>query len=267
MQRLEASTGHTSPYSFEAALARNNRHKNRYRDILPFDSNRVKLTGKSDYINASLVDDGHRKWIATQGPLEGTIVDFWEMVQQRSTMVVMLCNLNEDGRSKCASYFPDGLDSPVNFHDGECQIHVSCVGKKTDPSSAAVLRKLQLTCSSSHRIAETKMIDHIHFESWPDHDVAATEKLSSLMSLVLNVHGHGKSTEEDAESIIVHCSAGCGRTGTFMALHALLQRPEQDLTALVDHLRKQRIASVQTASQFELLAQFAASRKLVESHS
>ena len=253
MQRLEAASGHQSQYSCDAALARKSVHKNRYRDILPFDSNRVKLRSNPDYINASYIDNGYAKWIAAQGPLDSTIVDFWQMIIEQSSLIVMLCGVQENGRSKCAPYWPVDLRQNAIFTDSgtERSVSIRCYDLSIDAVSDAILRDLEVRFETSGKVV-TKIVKHIHFDSWPDHDVTTIEKILELIRRTISLSKQDKSEE----CVTIHCSAGCGRTGTFIALHSLLQNPSQDLAELVDMLRKQRISSVQSFSQFSLLQDY-----------
>ncbi|CCG80679.1 Tyrosine-protein phosphatase [Taphrina deformans PYCC 5710] len=260
MQRLEAATGHISPYSFTSALQRNNVKKNRYRDILPFDANRVRLPLPNDYINASIVDSGTRRWIATQGPLDDTVNDFWELIYEHSSTIVMLCGFTEDRRPKCAAYFPTEVDQSLKGRDTARNIAwtVRCVSKSVDEESGAVIREFALERRRDSLPTQIKLIQHIHYETWPDHEATTIDQLRALIHRTIQIHDR---TATSTTPMVVHCSAGCGRTGTFIALQALEEMPDQDVPDLVDKLRKQRIASVQSLAQFDLLCDFAKTLK------
>lgn len=262
-QRLDVASGHESKYSYDIAQSRSSVAKNRYRDVVPFDYNRVRPGGASPlyYINASYVEHRGHKWIASQGPLKNTIVDFWEMgVRQPSSTIVMLCSTEENGRPKCAEYWPSEVGAALDFADPSTSRQVKVINEQEafDEDAQATVRTLDVTLRTPAGVLE-KTIRHIHFKSWPDHDIAAIKNILSLIQLSGNLHSEHRSKNEE-DLITVHCSAGCGRTGTFIALHALMQDPEQDIVALVDSLRQQRILSVQTLSQFELLNRYVESR-------
>lgn len=259
-QRLE-SAGRNTAYSCDEARGRDAYARNRYRDIVPFDKNRVKLslTPMQDYINASHIQCHGRNWIATQGPLDNTIIDFWDMamsVEARS--IIMLCSVEEFGRPKCAQYWPLAVEQHLMVADPDTgrSAKITCLTLNEDQASTATIRNLRIVFDR-HGEQSTKTISHIHFAAWPDHDIAAINSLHALITLVKQPSQMAES-ESASGPPIVHCSAGCGRTGTFIALEALSRDATLDIDELVDDLRKQRIASVQALGQYELLYEFLA---------
>lgn len=257
MQRLEAASGHASRYSSEASQAAMDR--NRYRDIVPFDVNRVKLTTKQDYINASHITAGNQKWIAAQGPLRHTCIDFWEMTAQFSKIVLMLCNVVEMDRPKCSQYFPEKVGEALRFEDRDTgrKAVIECLESTDVLGSNVIIRTVQLDFTTPVWRAQ-KTLKHLHFRDWPDHSVTSLDDLMNLHDLFWKLKSQSDSGEDTIP--IVHCSAGCGRTCTFIALHSLSIQPDRNIAGLVDDLRKQRIAGVQSLSQFELLHEYAARR-------
>lgn len=258
-QRLASAEDTTSPYNFGPALVATK--QNRYRDILPFTYNRVKLSNEKDYINASHIKAGEHQWIAAQGPLENTAIDFWEMVSQYSQVVLMLCNVLEDDRRKCAQYFPMEVHQVKTFIGGDRTFNVKCIEIDDFPSIDLTVRSMNIKFVGADYGFE-KIIKHLHFHQWPDHGVASLDILSKLIEKFDTIKAQTAVLNKSAENIpTVHCSAGCGRTCTFIALHSLTANPTQNIYDLVNELRTQRIYGVQTQEQFELLYQYAERRK------
>lgn len=253
-QRLEAALGHASPYSFSASQERQARRKNRYADILPFDGNRVKLRHTPDYINGSSIKCHGTSWIASQGPLQSTCLDFWQMVLENSSLIIMLCNVQEANVDKCAQYWPSAAGTSMEFDDPANDRHcsVQCTSQMVDEGAQATISNIEIKASIG-RIKYSKQVVHIHYQTWPDHGSSDVKTLVKLVELVAALKCKQQNSDERP---VVHCSAGCGRTGTFIALSALARDPSLEIDRLVDDLRKQRIASVQSLSQFRLLHQF-----------
>lgn len=191
-----------------------NAMKNRYRDIIPFDHCRVVLPEEpddedpgSDYINASYIKDaeGNVSYIAAQGPLSHTVDDFWRMVwAENARIVCMACNIIEANRYKCSKYWPD-----VGEEDTFGHFTISTMEEKflTPDFSRRVIHV-------THK-GQTREVINYHFLTWPDHGVPETP--ASVMHFVQEVRrAHlGESGDPSGKSpLVVHCSAGCGRTGT-----------------------------------------------------
>uniref|UniRef100_A0A182SL86 protein-tyrosine-phosphatase n=1 Tax=Anopheles maculatus TaxID=74869 RepID=A0A182SL86_9DIPT len=154
--------------------------KNRYRDISPYDCTRVVLqhAESGDYINANYVNmeippaRKTNRYIATQGPLPSTVNDFWRMVQQESShLVVMLTTVKESGSTKCHQYWPSADDDPLVPSAG---FSISCLTEKPDETGSFVFRDLVMT---DERTKETRTIQHMQYLAWPDHDVPADPNL------------------------------------------------------------------------------------------
>uniref|UniRef100_A0A5S6QYC8 protein-tyrosine-phosphatase n=1 Tax=Trichuris muris TaxID=70415 RepID=A0A5S6QYC8_TRIMR len=243
-----------SDFTCDAGGAMENLIKNRYRDVLPYDFNRVKLrlsgSSSSDYINASYINgcDGRVGYIATQGPLEHTVDAFWSMVaHSRVKTIIMLCELVEDGKTKCSKYWPSVKEKKSY---GNVKV---CLVEESKLNVHYTVRKLALRQDN-----EKREVKQFHFHQWPDH--STPEEIGPLLDFLDLVREH--QPETNPEPLVVHCSAGCGRTGTFCALdYARCLFKTEKLPAgfsvygLVYDLRKQRPAMVQTREQYVLLHQ------------
>ncbi|XP_049289868.1 phosphatidylinositol phosphatase PTPRQ [Anopheles funestus] len=235
--------------------ARENERKNRYINILPFDSNRVLLDcndddeniehGANDYINASFIEGYkyQREYIATQGPKQETCYDFWRMVlQYEIESIVMLTQPIDHDKNKCCQYFPR-FDEYIDFGD----IRVKC----TQELNLSLYYKRLFLISKEN---VTKAVFHYHFLEWPDHNCPAST--ADLIKFSKIVRAERKS---NAIPLVIHCSAGVGRTGTFIALDIILQRMLQEkkinVYDTVKRLRRQRVKMVQTLDQYAFLYQ------------
>ncbi|XP_048256337.1 uncharacterized protein LOC124122701 isoform X2 [Haliotis rufescens] len=232
----------------DKALTQVNSPKNRFKGIYPYNHSLVVLkgpSGSSGYINASFIDGPTRgkKYIATQGPLPHTVVDFWEMIwQQNVPVIVMLANIIEDGRRRCEPYWPNepGEDSKT-FGPWKITVADSC------PLADLTIRTLKM-----RKGAVEKTVKHVHYMVWPDKDVP-----DNTMSLV-DLRNKVRTFCDFAEGpMVVHCSAGVGRTGTLIALDSLIQdaetRSKVDIYGCVWRLRNFRVSMVQTQSQYVFL--------------
>ncbi|XP_056223433.1 receptor-type tyrosine-protein phosphatase O isoform X1 [Seriola aureovittata] len=238
--------------SHDAADLPVNRPKNRYTNILPYDFSRVKLISMhndegSDYINANYIPGyKHAKeYIATQGPLPETRNDFWRMVlQQKSPIIVMLTQCNERRRVKCDHYWPF-TDEPVMY--GE--ISVEMLSESEAPEWT--IRKFRLGYAD-----ETQDVLHLNYTSWPDHGVPTVNAIESILQFVHIVRQQANRTKDP---IVVHCSAGVGRTGTFIALDRLMQHIREhefaDILGMVSEMRSHRLSMVQTEEQYVFIHQ------------
>ncbi|XP_077327996.1 tyrosine-protein phosphatase non-receptor type 12 isoform X3 [Lithobates pipiens] len=226
--------------------------KNRYKDILPFDHSRVKLALKipsyeSDYINANFIKGvyGPKAYIATQGPLANTVVDFWRMIWEYSVgIIVMACREFEMGRKKCERYYPNFGEQPLSFGP----FHISCEDEQSRKDY--FVRTLQVEFQN-----ETRKIQQFHYVNWPDHDVPSSfDSILDMISLMRDYQAH-----EDVP-LCIHCSAGCGRTGAICAidytwnlLKARRIPAEFNVFSLIQEMRTQRHSAVQTKEQYELV--------------
>ncbi|XP_034434760.1 receptor-type tyrosine-protein phosphatase O isoform X3 [Hippoglossus hippoglossus] len=238
--------------SHDAADLPVNRPKNRYTNILPYDFSRVQLISMhndegSDYINANYIPGyKHAKeYIATQGPLPETRNDFWRMVlQEKSPIVVMLTQCNERRRVKCDHYWPF-TDEPVMY--GEISVEMLSEAESLEWT----IRKFRLGYAD-----ESQDVLHLNYTSWPDHGVPTVNAIESILQFVHIVRQQANRTKDP---IIVHCSAGVGRTGTFMALDRLMQHIREhefaDILGLVSEMRSHRLSMVQTEEQYVFIHQ------------
>jgi receptor-type tyrosine-protein phosphatase N len=227
-----------------------NKKKNRYPDKLPYDHNRVLLNAltngtNSDYINASTVmdhDPRNPAYIVTQGPMAHTVADFWQMVwEQGSVVLVMLSRLSENGYQLAHRYWPE--EGSEQYHIFEVHLvseHVWC--------DDYLVRSLYLKNSQT---GETRTVTQFHFLSWADGTIPTSTRAILEFRRKVNKSYRGRSCP-----IIIHCSDGVGRSGTFVLIDMVLNRmtkgsKEIDIAATLEHIRDQRSGMVQTRSQFE----------------
>lgn len=236
------------------ALLPDNKPRNRFTNVLPYDWCRVKLTTSnlsetSDYINASYMPgyNSNREYIATQGPLPSTVNDFWRMIwEQRVKGIVMVTNCTEGGRTKCEQYWP--ADSEPRLY-GDLKVTM----RSEQQDANWTLREFRVTNKNT---SEERTVKHFHFTAWPDHGVPqGTEVLIKFRGLVRqHIQRDGAGTPT-----VVHCSAGVGRTGTIIALDVLLQQLEEErslgINDFVHKMRLSRPHMVQTESQYIFLHQ------------
>lgn len=228
--------------------------KNRYVDILPYDYNRVQLTTGNgdpgcDYINASFID-GYKeakKYIAAQGPKEETVCDFWRMIwEQKSSIIVMVTRCEEGSRAKCAQYWPT-VDRGAEIYE-EFILKLN----SEDHCPDYIIRHLSLT-NKREKNAERE-VTHIQFISWPDHGVPGEPHL--LLKLRRRVNAFKNLF---SGPIVVHCSAGVGRTGSYIGIDAMMEGMEAegrvDIYGYVVQLRRQRCLMVQVEAQYILIHQ------------
>ncbi|XP_034258810.1 phosphatidylinositol phosphatase PTPRQ [Pantherophis guttatus] len=228
-----------------------NKSKNRFPNIKPYNNNRVKLMPDacvpgSDYINASYVS-GYlcpNEFIATQGPLPGTVGDFWRMVwETRAKTVVMLTQCYEKGRIRCHQYWPEDNIPVTVFGD------IVITKLVEDTQIDWTIRNLKI-----EKHGDCMMVRQCNFTAWPEHGVPETS--ASLVHFAKLVRG---SRSHDNTPIIVHCSAGVGRTGVYIALDHLIQHINDhdfvDVYGLVAELRSERMCMVQNLAQYIFLHQ------------
>ncbi|XP_005375261.1 PREDICTED: tyrosine-protein phosphatase non-receptor type 7 isoform X1 [Chinchilla lanigera] len=222
--------------------------KDRYKTILPNPQSRVCL-GRAqsqedgDYINANYIRgyDGQEKvYIATQGPMPNTMLDFWEMVWQEDVcLIVMLTQLRE-GKEKCVHYWPTEEETYGPF-----QIRIQDMKERPEYTVRHLTIQHQEECRS---------VKHILFSAWPDHQTP--ESAGPLLRLVAEVD-ESPETATNTGPIVVHCSAGIGRTGCFIATRIgcqqLKARREVDILGIVCQLRLDRGGMIQTAEQYQFL--------------
>ncbi|TRZ00687.1 hypothetical protein DNTS_012312 [Danionella cerebrum] len=241
-KRLANSKAHTS--RFVSANLPCNKFKNRLVNIMPYESTRVCLQPirgleGSDYINASFID-GYRQqkaYIATQGPLSETTEDFWRMLwEHNSTIVVMLTRLREMGREKCHQYWPGERSSRYQY------FVVDPMAEYNMPQY--ILREFKVTDA---RDGQSRTVRQFQFTDWPEQGVPKSGE--GFIDFIGQVHKTKEQFGQDGP-ITVHCSAGVGRTGVFITLSIVLERMRYegavDIFQTVKMLRTQRPAMVQT---------------------
>ncbi|XP_075069366.1 tyrosine-protein phosphatase non-receptor type 2 [Mixophyes fleayi] len=249
-------------------IARNpeNKNRNRYRDVNPYDHSRVKLQNvENDYINASLVvvEEAQRNYILTQGPLTNTCCHFWLMVwQQKSKAIVMLNRIIEKDAVKCAQYWPTPEEEILLFKEtGLCVKLLS-----EDIKSNYTIRVLKL---QNINTAETREIFHFHYTTWPDFGVP--ESPGSFLDFLFEVRDSGSLDREYGPSV-VHCSAGIGRSGTFSLVDTcliLIEKREDpstvDIKKVLLDMRQYRMGLIQTPGQlrFSYMAVIEGSKSII----
>ncbi|KAJ8252589.1 hypothetical protein COCON_G00219010 [Conger conger] len=226
-----------------------NKGKNRYSNVLPYDTSRVKLSVQGsqfdDYINASYIPGYNckKEYIAAQGPLPGTVDEFWRMLWEKNVRtLVMLTRCNEMGRVKCEEYWPSDTKHYKN---------IAVTTTSIIPLEDWTIRDFDV---KNVKTAETRNLRQFHFTAWPDHGVPeSTELLINFRHLVReHMEQHSRNSPT-----VLHCSAGVGRTGTMIAIDHLIFQIEResmvDLYAIVHSMRMHRGLMVQTEEQYVFL--------------
>ncbi|XP_011644954.1 receptor-type tyrosine-protein phosphatase kappa-like [Pogonomyrmex barbatus] len=206
------SKGQTQPWNY--GKLPQNELKNRYRNVIAYDSTRVILeklpdNAYSDYINANYIT-GYKvdkRYIATQGPKPNTVLDFWRMVWQENVLIIcMVTNIIENGRIKCEQYWPD-IGKKKKYGD------IIVLNAKHNIFADYCIRTFHVTCGE-----ETRKIEHLHYTAWPDHGIPLyTHSIVIYLKKLLAISpGDGP--------VVVHCSAGIGRTGIIILCDICLRR-------------------------------------------
>ncbi|XP_070647845.1 tyrosine-protein phosphatase non-receptor type 13 isoform X10 [Bos indicus] len=221
-----------------------NRRKNRYKNILPYDATRVPLGDEGGYINASFIKIpvGREEfvYIACQGPLPTTVGDFWQMIwEQNSSVIAMMTQEVEGEKIKCQRYWPNVLGKSTMVSN---RLRLALV--RVQQLKGFVVRAMTL---EDIQTGEVRHVSHLNFTAWPDHDTPSQpDDLLTFISYMRHVHRSGP--------IITHCSAGIGRSGTLICIDVVLglisQDLEFDISDLVRCMRLQRHGMVQTEDQY-----------------
>lgn len=216
----------------------NNKQLNRYTDIIPYDTGLVKLR-QDKYINASFIEGN--KYIASQGPLDHTIGDFWQMIIDNNIeVIVMVTGFVEGGRRKCAKYLP--------LNEGDKKV----INISNDEQHTITMTKLYSDDCYTHRelrIDSGRVVNHIYFNEWPDHGVPDNKE--SMIKFINKVNEFKTNSP-----ILVHCSAGVGRTGVFIVTHSLQgkQNTVDSINKFIIKIRKNRNSRmVQTVDQYKFI--------------
>ncbi|ORX44748.1 receptor/non-receptor type protein-tyrosine phosphatase [Hesseltinella vesiculosa] len=276
-QRYDGVDHLDSPFCQQIANEHLNDGRNRYMDIIPFDYNRVKLgdLGQSnDYINASwigLTMPMGRRYIACQGPLRHTCGDFWRMVLEQDVHVIVnLTPEMEKGRVKCAAYWPK-TDEPGDLHRPRWRYHVKHLqAPQMRPEADCLHRRLEIVCYEQQGDTwlerKRSTVDHLHFLGWPDYGTPTnSQQVAQLIRLA------NQCQDSRPSPMVVHCSAGCGRTGTFVVIDSVtrwlspnpspvpssstndndsLSHWLDPVYLLTDVYRQQRVSMVQSPPQY-----------------
>nr|XP_048277391.1 tyrosine-protein phosphatase non-receptor type 20 isoform X5 [Myodes glareolus] len=233
----------TVPDDFSSGNELLNKDKNRYRDILPYDSTRVPLGKNKNYINASYIRiENHEEeyfYIATQGPLPETIEDFWQMVMENNCNVIaMITREIEGGVIKCEGYWPISLKEPLELK------HLRILLENCQITQYFIIRIFQIVKKST---GMSHCVKHLQFTKWPDHGTpASADFFIKYVRYVRKSHITGP--------LVVHCSAGVGRTGVFICVDVVFCAIEKNVSFnimnIVTQMRKQRSGMIQTKEQY-----------------
>lgn len=268
-------------FSRKEGLRPENRAKNRYKNILPFDDTRVRLKDVdlnipgADYINANYIKNEEdpinsgsdittfgKYYIATQGCLPNTIQDFWHMVYQENTRVIVMTTKEvERAKNKCARYWPE--EGEVTEYGNEWKVRAVSRTSTADYT----LREFLLQ-GTKPNFSESRRIYHYHFQAWPDHGVPSDP--GCVLNFLHDVNARQESIAASLASgnqnvpcigpILVHCSAGIGRTGTFIVIDMILDQIKRhgldceiDIQRTIQRVRSQRSGMVQTEAQYKFV--------------
>ncbi|KAM8827705.1 tyrosine-protein phosphatase non-receptor type 13 isoform 4-T4 [Spinachia spinachia] len=223
---------------------RENKKKNRYKNIVPFDTTRVVLEKDGGYINANFINmsvkDENYMYIACQGPLPTTLGDFWQMVwEQKSNVIAMMTQEVEGGKVKCQRYWPD---TPRTAEMVDDRLQITLI--KDQYLDNFVIRLIEV---KDVQTDEIQQVTHLNYTGWPDHGTPSQpEQLLTFIYYMRHVHRSGP--------IVSHCSAGIGRSGTLICIDVVLglisKDADFDLSDVVRNMRLQRQGMIQTEEQY-----------------
>ncbi|XP_039403673.1 FERM and PDZ domain-containing protein 2 [Mauremys reevesii] len=240
-----------------------NREKNRYRDILPYDATRVPLGATRGYINASYIrthiGEEEHFYISTQGPLPCTVADFWQMIwENESDVIAMMTKEVELGKVKCHRYWPEAPQHSLDLSEFHLRLDNYQI------LEYFIIRIIEII---NKQTGERRFVKHLQFTTWPDHGTPRLiEHLVKFIRYMRKIHQTGPIT--------AHCSAGIGRSGVLLCIDILLSCIEKDLCfnvkQIVRELRHQRFGMIQTKDQYlfcyEVVLQVLQNIEAMESH-
>lgn len=237
-------------FPYDHSKRPNNKLKNRFQKAYCYDHSRVVLKSipgeaDSDYINANYIDrvDTPKYYIATQGPKDDTVRDFWRMVWHvKSSVIIMLTNLTEKGKIKCSKYWPES-DTPMET----CGLKIA--SESAREFATYTIREFRI--ENTRGGGEYRKVIQYHFTAWPDHGTP------DPIEIIVFAHKIISRKKDSPGPYIVHCSAGIGRTGTYLAFDALFEYGKRtgrlNIFEYVKNMRKDRMNMVQTLDQYIFL--------------
>lgn len=247
---LKVSTpGKTNPANHTFSQTRS--FQNRYTDVFAHNEHRVKIEGREDfYLNGDLVKYNDVTYLITQGPLHNTCKDFWDAIIHNNCKVIVAAAMHiEKDVIKCHNYWED----PVELNDGwKLSLTRETELQPYDKNQRIVERIIVL----EHESGEKKTITQLHYQNWPDHGTPNLNYLEHLLDKMDELHG----ADPEKAPIVVHCSAGIGRSGMIAAAHAgkkeIREEKTPDAAGIVVEMRKYRMGLVQTYGQYQALIEY-----------
>ncbi|XP_061170744.1 receptor-type tyrosine-protein phosphatase epsilon-like [Saccostrea echinata] len=244
-KREYAAMPYGEKYPCDAGKQPENVPKNRFKTTFPYDHSRVKLSNsQSDYINANFIEGTKKpdEYIAAQGPRQNTLTDFWSMIwQENVAQIVMLTNLKEGNKIKCTKYWSD-LNQSNAFG------LISLCTEEEQSYASYKIRKFRVTYKG-HQLKKSRLVTQYHYTAWPDHGTP-----EPLCLVVFHDQVTRTKDNQNGGPTLVHCSAGIGRTGTYIAIDALYKEGKTErkvnIAEYVKKMRENRMNMVQTYEQY-----------------
>ena len=286
----------------QSELLEQNKELDRYKDIRCFKNNYISIGDERKYINASYIGVIFKAnyFITTQAPKDKTINDFWRMVyEEKAKVVVMLCNFEEGGKKKCANYLPsENNQNNQNFQNAQNfqnvqnnqnnQNNQNAQNAQNDQNDQNIQNEIKVNLIRKEVYEEfdirtlelelnndKRTVTHIHYKKWPDKGVPDMNSFNTFEEIIkivdqINKSKHDKEKENEFHPIVVHCSAGVGRTGTFISMFCLYKEIKMaqidngngniiqfNILNLVRKMKEMRLYMVQTFEQYKFIYQFA----------